>query len=97
MTTNTSRDIIKNIKLIIIDAEGALTSSLVNFDLNGNILEGIVDNSFRGFSLLDNQLILDPQADLEAQGYLEGQYNTVYNFLRRRGALPKRRRNNHLL
>ena len=51
------------------------------YDLNNNILDSIVDNSFRGFSLLDNQVILDPQADLEAQGYLEGQYNTVYNFL----------------
>jgi hypothetical protein len=51
------------------------------YDLNNNILDSIVDNSFRGFSLLDNQVVLDPQADLEAQGYLEGQYNTVYNFL----------------
>ena len=51
------------------------------YDLNNNILSGIIDNSFKGFSLLDNQVILDPQADLEAQGYLEGQYNTVYNFL----------------
>jgi YrbI family 3-deoxy-D-manno-octulosonate 8-phosphate phosphatase len=59
MTTNTSRDIIKNIKLIIIDAEGALTSSLVNFDLNGNILpfynildmNAIKDAVSRGFEI----------------------------------------------
>lgn len=59
MTANASRDIIKNIKLIIIDAEGALTSSLVNFDLNGNILpfynildmNAIKDAISRGFEI----------------------------------------------
>ena len=51
------------------------------YDLNGNILYSNEDGSFRGYSLLDNNLYIDPQADLEAQGYIEGQYNTVYNFL----------------
>ena len=51
------------------------------YDLNGNILYSNEDGSFRGYSLLDNNLYIDPQANLEAQGFIEGQYNTVYNFL----------------
>jgi len=51
------------------------------YDLNENILYSNEDGSFRGYSLLDNNLYIDPQADLEAQGFIEGQYNTVYNFL----------------
>ena len=51
------------------------------YDLNGNILYSNEDGSFKGYSLLDNNLYIDPQVNLEAQGYIEGQYNTVYNFL----------------
>jgi hypothetical protein len=51
------------------------------YDLNGSILYSNIDGSFRGYSLINNQLVLNPQADLESEGYLEGQYNTVYNFL----------------
>jgi hypothetical protein len=51
------------------------------YDLNGNILYSNEDGSFRGYSLLDNNLYIDPQVNLETQGYIEGQYNTVYNFL----------------
>jgi hypothetical protein len=51
------------------------------YDLNGNILYNNENGSFKGYSLIDNNLNLDPQADLETQGYIEGQYNTIYNFL----------------
>lgn len=51
------------------------------YDLNQNILYSNENGSFRGYSLIDNQIILNPQADLEAEGYTEGQYYTVYNFL----------------
>ena len=51
------------------------------YDLNNNILYsneiGYSGYSFQGA----NVLTIDPQIDLETQGYLEGQYYTVYNFL----------------
>jgi hypothetical protein len=50
------------------------------YDLNNNILYSN-ESGYPGYSLLDNQLVIDPQSDLESQGYLDGQYNTVYNFL----------------
>lgn len=50
------------------------------YDLNGNIL---VQNTsgYPGYKLIDNNVVLDPEADLRAYGYDEGQYNTIYNFL----------------
>jgi len=50
------------------------------YDLNGNILIQNV-SGYPGYSLVDNNVVLDPEADLKAYGYSEGQYNTLYNFL----------------
>ena len=50
------------------------------YDLNGNILVQNV-SGYPGYSLIDNDVVLDPEADLRAYGYSEGQYNTLYNFL----------------
>jgi len=55
------------------------------YDLNQNILiENIT--GYPNFTLLDNQVTIDPETDLKSFGFTEGQYNTVYNFLRRRAA-----------
>jgi len=50
------------------------------YDLNGDI---IFENTagWPGYSLIDNNLVLDPVEDLKSLGYDEGQYNTVYNFV----------------
>jgi hypothetical protein len=50
------------------------------YDLDGNILFEDVDG-YGGYSLIDNGLVLDPQINLISQGYTEGQYNTLYNFV----------------
>jgi len=50
------------------------------YDLDGNILFEDVDG-YGGYSLIDNGLVLDPQVNLISQGYTEGQYNTLYNFV----------------
>ena len=50
------------------------------YDLNGNILYDNV-SGYPGYSLIDNIMTLDPQADLIRQGYTEGQFNTLYNFV----------------
>ena len=50
------------------------------YDLNGNILYSNV-NGYGGYRLIDNNLVLDPEADLRNQGFDEGQYNTLYNFV----------------
>jgi hypothetical protein len=50
------------------------------YDLNGNILVQNV-SGYPGYTLVDNNVVLDPEADLKAYGYSEGQYNTLYNFL----------------
>jgi hypothetical protein len=50
------------------------------YDLNGNILVQNV-SGYPGYTLVDNNVVLDPEADLKAYGYTEGQYNTLYNFL----------------
>ena len=53
------------------------------YDLGGNI---IVSNifGFPGYKLIDNQVSIDPVADLAAYGYEQGSYNTLYNFLKRK-------------
>jgi len=50
------------------------------YDLNGDIL---FQNNFNfpGYSLNDNNLVLDPENDLRSVGFDEGQYNTLYNFV----------------
>jgi len=52
-------------------------------DLNENIL---YENTFGfpNYTLIDNLVSIDPQRDLEAQGFTEGQYYTFYNFLKRK-------------
>jgi hypothetical protein len=50
------------------------------YDLNNNV---IFDNevNFDGYSIIDGQVVLNPEGDVEKAGYEEGQYNVVYNFL----------------
>ena len=45
--------------------------------------ESIYSNEagFSGWSFIDQQVYLDPQADLERAGYVIGEYNTLYLFL----------------
>ena len=50
------------------------------YDLNQNLLYSNV-NGYRGYSLIDNNLVLDPETDLKNSGFTEGQYNTLYNFV----------------
>jgi len=50
------------------------------YDLNGNILVQNV-SGYPGYRLINNDVVLDPEVDLRAYGYNEGQYNTLYNFL----------------
>jgi hypothetical protein len=50
------------------------------YDLNGNILTSIV-SGYNGYRLLDNVLNIYPEIDLTTQGFIEGQYNTLYNFV----------------
>jgi hypothetical protein len=52
-------------------------------DLNKNILFSNVAG-YSNFKLRDNLVNIDPQNDLELQGYTEGQYYTIYNFLKRK-------------
>ena len=50
------------------------------YDLNGNILVQNV-SGYPGYKLINNNVVLNPETDLKAFGYTEGQYNTLYNFL----------------
>ena len=50
------------------------------YNLNGSILTSNV-SGYNGYRLLDNVLTIYPEIDLTTQGYTEGQYNTLYNFL----------------
>ena len=52
-------------------------------DLNKNILYQNVAG-YPNYTLIDNLVTIDPKNDLESQGYTEGQYYTVYNFLKRK-------------
>lgn len=52
-------------------------------DLNKNIIFSDEDG-YPFYQLRDNLVTIDPQNDLETQGYTEGQYYTVYNFLKRK-------------
>jgi hypothetical protein len=50
------------------------------YDLNNNI---VFQNTsgYPNFTLLDNQVSIDPEANLISAGYNQGTYNTLYNFL----------------
>jgi hypothetical protein len=52
-------------------------------DLNQNILFGNTAG-YPGYQIRDNNIVIDPQNDLESQGFEEGQYYTIYNFLKRK-------------
>ena len=52
-------------------------------DLNQNILFSNVAG-YPNYRLRDNLVTIDPQNDLELQGYTEGTYYTLYNFLKRK-------------
>jgi hypothetical protein len=53
------------------------------YDLNGTPLY-INDDSYPVYSLINNTLVIDPEEDLKRQGFTEGNYNTLYNFLKNR-------------
>jgi hypothetical protein len=53
------------------------------FDLNNTELYSNVVG-YPNYSLINNNVIIDPENDLKLQGYLEGNYNTLYNFFKRR-------------
>ena len=48
------------------------------YDFNQNLLLYI--NNFSNYSILDNNLQIDPEQDLTTYGFSEGQYITNYNF-----------------
>jgi hypothetical protein len=50
------------------------------YDLNNTILYSN-EIGYPNYSILDNQLSLEPLDNLKSQGYDEGQYNVLYNFL----------------
>jgi hypothetical protein len=52
-------------------------------DLNKNILFSNT-SGYPNYKIRDNNIIIDPQIDLEAQGFINGQYFTIYNFLKRK-------------
>ena len=52
-------------------------------DLNQNILFSNVAG-YPNYRIHDTSVIIDPQNDLEVHGYDEGQYYTIYNFLKRK-------------
>jgi len=49
------------------------------YDLNNTILYSN-EIGYPNYSILDNQLSLEPLENLKSQGYEEGQYNVLYNF-----------------
>jgi hypothetical protein len=50
------------------------------YNLNNEIIYAN-EAGFSGWSFIDGQVYLDPQADLERVGYTVGNYNTLYTFL----------------
>ena len=52
-------------------------------DLNQNILFSNVAG-YPNYKIQDTTVVIDPQADLEFHGFTEGQYFTIYNFLKRK-------------
>ena len=51
------------------------------YNLNNKIIAGNVN--FSNYILVDNKVTIDPENNLKSSGYSVGQYNTVYNFLRK--------------
>ena len=50
------------------------------YDLNGNIVYANFFG-FPNYTILDNQLAINPEQDIKDTGFGDGQYNTLYNFL----------------
>ena len=50
------------------------------YDFNNTVVFSNEIN-FLGYSIINGQVVLNPEADIEAVGFEEGQYNVVYNFL----------------
>jgi hypothetical protein len=50
------------------------------YDLNANVVFSNEIN-FQGYNIINNQVVLNPELDVEEAGFLEGEYNVVYNFL----------------
>jgi len=50
------------------------------YDLNGQIVYSNV-TGYPGYTINDKNVVLDPERDLTSQGFVIGQYNTVYNFV----------------
>ena len=50
------------------------------YDFNNTVVFSD-DIDFKGYAIIDGQVVLDPERDLEIAGYDEGSYNVVYNFL----------------
>jgi hypothetical protein len=48
------------------------------FDLNQNIL--YPNQNYTNYSINNNNIVIDPQNDIQQVGFEEGQYNTLYNF-----------------
>ena len=51
------------------------------YDLNGNILSENV-NGYPSYYINNNVITLTPEENLKDAGFTEGNYNTLYNFLR---------------
>ena len=55
------------------------------FDLNGNRISPVGnDATFSNYSLLDNEIYIDPELDLERIGIGNGIVNVLYNFYKKR-------------
>jgi hypothetical protein len=57
------------------------------YNLNGSLVypdPTDIVTPFTGYKIEDNQLILSPEIDLADYGYINGSYNTLYNFLSNR-------------
>jgi hypothetical protein len=52
-------------------------------DLNSNVLYSNTAG-YNNYTILGDNIVIDPQKDLEVTGYSEGQYYTIYNFLKRK-------------
>ena len=51
------------------------------YDANSQLLRSLTDDPYTNYRIYDNQIAIDPQQDIIDQGYISGQYYTVYNFL----------------
>jgi hypothetical protein len=50
------------------------------YDLNENIISSN-DIDYKGYSIIGDQVIINPEADIESIGFGDGEFNVVYNFI----------------